>query len=147
MELQNETIEKKGVYVVVYRLDEKKIKYLVLKRAEDWTGWELLKGGVDKDETPKKTAEREVKEEAGLDIEAKLSKEKNIFYSEKNNAKLKHVMTVFFAKSNSEEVQISNEHSEYKWVSSDEAMDLLSFEDIKELLKKVNEEIIEFENL
>ena len=134
------------MHVILYKLNKKNINYLILKRAEGWIGWELLKGGVNNSETFSETAKREVKEESGLDVEVFQSKEESIFYSEKNNIKIQHLMKVFFGKVVSEDIKLSEEHSDFKWLALNDAINLL-FDDLKELLKKVNEEIIEHENL
>jgi len=147
MEFQKEIIKKKGVHVILYKLNNQNIKYLVLKRAEGWIGWELLKGGVNDSETFSETAKREVKEESGLDVEVFQSKEESVFYSEKNNVKTQHSMKVFFGKVVSEDIKLSEEHSDFKWLALNDAINLLFFDNLKELLKKVNEEIIEHENL
>ncbi|MBI3413248.1 MAG: NUDIX domain-containing protein [Candidatus Aenigmarchaeota archaeon] len=51
---------------VVFRNFPGGIKFLLLKRKHGWKGWEFPKGGVDKGETFREAALREVKEETGL---------------------------------------------------------------------------------
>ena len=59
---------RKAVFIVVYKKENKKIFYLILKRCKHWRGWEFPKGGIDKNETEIDTAKREVKEETNLKI-------------------------------------------------------------------------------
>lgn len=139
--------EKKGVYVILYRIANRIIRYIIFKRAEGWTGWELLKGGVEDSELDIETAKREVLEEAGINVEVHESKHSTAFYSEKEGKKIKHDMKVFFANINSENIQISKEHSEVKEVAFEEAMNLLTFENTKKLLSDVHEEVLEHEGL
>jgi dihydroneopterin triphosphate diphosphatase len=140
-------IEKKGVYVVLYKLFENKINFLILKRSEDWVGWELLKGGVDEGENFIDTAKREALEEVGLDVDVVKSNQTNIFFSEKDGVKRRHTMNVFFAKVNDGNIVLSQEHSEFKFVSLDEALELLAFDDLKKIIQEVKTEIVNYENL
>ena len=64
---------RKGVFVVVYSKGKndgknKKIEYLLLKRKLHWTGWEFVKGGVEKGEKAVRTVKREAFEESGLKV-------------------------------------------------------------------------------
>ena len=56
---------RKAVFVVTYRKEKDKIKYLILKRKLHWKGWEFPKGGVNKDESLLHAVKREIKEETG----------------------------------------------------------------------------------
>ena len=58
---------RKGVFLVVYFLKNRKPKYLILKRKLHWKGWEFPKGGFEKGEDILKVVKRELKEETGLD--------------------------------------------------------------------------------
>ena len=147
MECQKNTIEKKGAYVILYKITNKKLNYLILKRAEDWIGWELLKGRVKKEETFSETAKREVLEEVGLNIEIIKSNETNVFYSKKDNVNKRHLMKVFFGKVETNKIILSEEHSDFRWVKLNKAINLLAFDDLKKMIEKVNEEIIKYENL
>ena len=51
-----------------YKIENKKIKYINLKRKLHWTGWEFPKGGIGFLETKKNCIKREIKEEIGLKI-------------------------------------------------------------------------------
>ena len=57
---------RKGVFLVVYFLKNRKPKYLILKRKLHWKGWEFPKGGFEKGEDILKVVKRELKEETGL---------------------------------------------------------------------------------
>src|SRR3989344_1001102 len=57
---------RKAVFVVIYKKQDNKIQYLILKRKLHWKGWEFTKGGVENGETEMFTVIREVKEETGL---------------------------------------------------------------------------------
>jgi len=57
---------RKAVFILVYYLEDKIPKYLILKRKLHWKGFEFPKGGVEKNERYLDTVKRELKEETGL---------------------------------------------------------------------------------
>ena len=60
---------RKAVFAVTYYITpEGKIEYLILKRKKHWKGWEFPKGKIEKFETKKAAARREVNEETGLKV-------------------------------------------------------------------------------
>ena len=58
---------RRAVFVVVYSIDNKIPKYVILKRKLHWKGWEFPKGGLEKGEKIAEVVRREVKEETGLE--------------------------------------------------------------------------------
>ena len=52
---------RRGIFLVVYSLNDKKIKYLILKRKLHWKGWEFPKGGIKSNENMAKAVRRELK--------------------------------------------------------------------------------------
>lgn len=114
----------------IFRITKGKIEFLLLKRAEGeiYPGlWQMVSGKIHKGEKAYETAWREIVEETNLKPE-KLWVVPNInsFYSpEKNYISL---LPVFAARVSSNlKVKISDEHSEYKWVSKDEAKKMLAW--------------------
>lgn len=51
---------------VVYRLKGGEKEFLLMKRKKNWVGYEFVKGGIEKSETPEKAVERELREETGI---------------------------------------------------------------------------------
>jgi 8-oxo-dGTP pyrophosphatase MutT (NUDIX family) len=144
------TYEKPGIIAFIYTLNGGIIKYAIFKRCEGWVGWEILKGGVKANETALETAKREVLEEAGIKVSLCKSNHKTTFFSEKNGEHIRHAMTVFFGKIQNQQIKLiklSKEHSEFKLVELKKCLDLLPFDNLKELILKINEEIINNENL
>jgi bis(5'-nucleosidyl)-tetraphosphatase len=140
-------VEKKGVYVFLYNLNQKKIEYLLMKRIEGWIGWEIIKGGLEKNESEDAAAVRESKEEAGVEVKLIKSKMKDEFYSEKEGLRRKHIMSVFYGKVDDSPIILSEEHDDYKLVRLEEALELLTHNNIKELMKKIDAEVKIHENL
>ncbi len=110
-----------GVCAVVYNPELE--KFLVLKRAEDkkfYPGrWEFPGGNIE-DEEPEKTVLREVREETGL-VGTVIRREGPFQWESKYG----HVRThPFLVKVDSSEVEMSREHSKYRWVEREELSEL-----------------------
>ena len=101
--------------IVIY-----KDKVLILKRVKassDGLGyWELPGGGLEYGETPEKALKRELKEETGLDI--KILKPVYTFTAIRPNYQT--VGIGFLSIPTNNNVVLSHEHTEYKFVDSHE---------------------------
>ena len=102
--------------------------------------WGFPKGWIDKGETVKEAALREVKEEGGIEAEIveKIGESKYVYTL--NNEKIFKVVTIFLMKylsGNPEDHDF--EVSEANWYSPEDALKQLSFSQDKELLKKALE--------
>ncbi len=98
---------------------------LIVKRAMDddfLPGyWEVPGGGTDFGEHPIIALQRELKEETGLDVEVDEPLYVDDYFMDKSHEKI-HRVEIFFLcrmKDVNQQVQISHEHSEYKWVSKE----------------------------
>ena len=103
--------------------------------------WGFPKGHVEKGETEIETALREVKEEVGLDV--KINENKRYFLNYQINNEIDKTTILYLAKPlntivSMQETEIEN----YKWCSFDEAINVLTFDSSKELLKNAIGEII-----
>ena len=104
----------KGVNVIINNQG----KILILRRSSDeyYAGlWDFPGGTVEKGETLQQAAAREVKEECGLEIKL----EKNYFYIYHYQDRDLNIYD-FKADFVSGEVVLSEEHTEFKWISKDE---------------------------
>lgn len=120
--------------IVIYRH-----QVLILKRtrpSSDGLGyWELPGGGLEYGETPHKALIRELKEETGLDI--KILKPVYTFTAIRPNYQT--VGIGFLCVPTNNHVQISHEHTEYKFVNSNELLDYVDkkiYNDIITTLKE-----------
>lgn len=89
--------------------------------------WETGYGRLDQGEEPGRGLKREFKEETGLKIEPKeiLSAR---FYNrgKKKQPENEGIVLTYWATSNSQNVKLSQEHSEYRWVIPEEAMEVVT---------------------
>ena len=125
-----------------------KDRFLILKKKGTWTGWQFVQGAIDENETAETAVLRELKEETGLDgeIVKKLDLKADYWFKWEND--LIHKFLVFFLvkADSSKEVKIDVEHSDWKWVSYEEALKEIKFnkdkfkEAYKELKKVVKDE-------
>jgi dATP pyrophosphohydrolase len=116
------------IFRLTGKMDE--IEFLLLKRSEVdiYPGvWQMVTGAMQKNERANHTALREIHEETGL-VPQKMwvVPYVNSFYSIKRD----HICLVpVFAAcvSGDEDIILSDEHTEYKWVDKDTAVKLLAW--------------------
>ena len=127
----------------IYRKTDKGPVYLMLKRSpgkyyEHF--WQGVAGKIEKGETAVQTVVRELKEETGKEpFKIFVADHIASFYNAKYNQIF--MVPIFGIEVESPEVQLSAEHSEYKWVPFEEALNLLTWKGQKEGLKSVHDEV------
>lgn len=115
----------------IFRIINDEIEFLLLKRSPDQyypNLWQMVSGKIKENETAYNAALREIKEETDLTPEKFwVAPTVNSFYSPDKDYIC--LLPVFAAKVDCNcEIKISNEHTEYKWVKSDEAKQLLAWD-------------------
>jgi len=105
-------------------------------------GWFTVTGSIEKDETPEKAVKREVKEETGLNTKDIIALNWGSIY-EWQGEEFKEMNFISFV--DSEAVKLNEEHSEYKWLDINDFIKKISWNDDKELLKRVLEKGIKKE--
>lgn len=128
----------KSAGAVVFRRNEE-IKYLLIQYG--WGHWEFPRGLVEKGESLEETAQREIKEEVGIeDIEFVPGfKEWIKFFFKLKGKNIMKIATFLLAETKTKEVKLSYEHKDYAWLGYEEALDRLTFKNSKEILKKAND--------
>jgi dATP pyrophosphohydrolase len=118
--------------------------YLMLKRSPGKYYehlWQGVAGKIEKGETAVQTVVRELKEETGKEpFIIFVADHIASFYNAKYNQIF--MVPIFGIEVEGSEVQLSEEHSEYKWVPFDEAVNLLTWKGQKEGLRTVHDEVI-----
>jgi 8-oxo-dGTP pyrophosphatase MutT (NUDIX family) len=126
------------VEAIIFRRNGNRIEYLLLKRLPERNGfWQPVTGGVEDGETRKEALFREVMEETGVkNIVAVIE---DIHYFEFSDPNLNQEYVYGVEISSSEEIVLDHEeHSEYRWCSFQEALQLLHWKENKEALRKLN---------
>lgn len=124
--------------VVVYFKEGHKILYLTLHYESGH--WDFPKGHVEENEKLEETALRETKEETNLDVDLQENFKKALSYFYRRDGLLVSKTVYFFlGQTNNKKVKISSEHSGFKWLIYEDALELLTFDNAKEVLKKAHE--------
>jgi dATP pyrophosphohydrolase len=114
----------------IFRETGNKIEFLLMKRSEKqiYPGlWQMVTGKIKADEKAYQTALREIKEETGLKaVQLWVAPTVNSFYEPKEEYIC--LLPVFAARVENDNVIISDEHTEYKWVDKITAQKLLAWE-------------------
>ena len=98
--------------------------------------WDFPKGHIEKNETEKETALREVKEETNLDVA--ITSEKKYINHYITDTEVDKTVVYFIAKKiGGEEKPQEGETIEVKWFEFKEALKTLTFDNTKEILKNV----------
>ena len=135
-------IQSKYIECYIFAEENKKVKYLLLKRSGDnkvHPGiWQIVTGRIETGEKAFQAALRELKEETGLKPK-KFFILPNVtqFYSYQSDAI--NLLPLFLAETEYEQITISKEHSEYVWTDFDDALNKLNWVSQKENLKLINE--------
>lgn len=136
-------IEKSAGALVFYKNQD--IEYLLLhypsgaKTSREY--WDLPKGHIEKGEKEIDTVKREVREETGLeDIELIGNFKEHIKYFFRSEGQtIFKTVTFYLAKAQTKDVKISFEHIGYVWLLYEEALERLTFDNAKEILKKAHQ--------
>ena len=136
---------RRAVFIVTYSINKNKVEFLILRRKLHWKGWEFPKGGIEFFEMKRRAVERELNEETGLspvrikkfNVEGKYKYNKK-FVDRKNLAG--QTFSLYSVEVKKGQVRLDEmEHSDYKWVSFDEAIKKLTWPNQRKCLKIVDE--------
>lgn len=141
------TLDQVSAGGVAYRWRESRPE-IVIVSVKPKLRWQLPKGIVDPGETSEVTAVREVREEAGVETEllALIEIVEYWYRSYKNGKPVRFHKFVHFylVKYRSGNVtDHDHEVAEARWVSFDEAMEMLAFKGEREVVEKAREMILE----
>ncbi len=123
---------------IIFKKENNNYKFLLLKRREDRGGfWQAITGGVKAGEINTEAVKRELKEETGIVDYTRLIN-LNYFFSF-NLPQYGDLTENCYAVEVSPETEIimSAEHTEYKWLFFDGAINLLKYEDNKEAFRRL----------
>lgn len=133
-------IEETSAGALIFRDDPVRSVRLFLVLHYPAGHWDFPKGAVEKEETQEQAAKREILEETGITVDSfipNFKKDIEYYYRRQNN--LSHKRVIFFlAKTTESKVRISFEHSGYDWLTYDQLLRRLTFENAKNVLREAN---------
>jgi 8-oxo-dGTP pyrophosphatase MutT (NUDIX family) len=114
-------------------------KYLLLKNPGG--NWGFPKGNIEEGEDEIQTAEREIKEETGINDFSFVGgfRERISYFYRKGNRTIYKTVVYFLAKARTDKVKISWEHDDYVWLSYTAAMRYIAHANSKKVLSKAEE--------
>lgn len=138
------------VLVILYKKEKDEILYGIGLRSTR-NIWQFVAGGAEDKETPIEAAIRELSEETGINIK----EEDLIVLDSKTTIPVvnvtgtytwgKDVFVIpeyaFAVDATSFQIKLSNEHTEFKWLEYDKAMNILTYDSNKSALWELNEKL------
>ncbi|MFA5128396.1 MAG: NUDIX domain-containing protein [Patescibacteria group bacterium] len=115
------------------------IKYLLLRYESGH--WDFPRGAIEIGEKEEDTVVREAKEETGISdlVFFPLFREKIFWFYKKEGRTIYKEAIFYLAETKMEEVKLSDEHVDFKWLPYAEAMEQITFPNGKKVLEKANE--------
>ncbi len=137
-------IQEKSAGVIIFRIDKEGINYILLYKEASGRyheAWDFPKGNLEANEREEEAAKREAIEETGIKNINLIGnfRESIKFFYRKEGQIVHKTITFLLAETNQQEVTVSYEHNDYKWCNFEEALNLLTHKNSKEILKKANE--------
>ncbi|RLJ01864.1 MAG: diadenosine tetraphosphate hydrolase [Candidatus Aenigmatarchaeota archaeon] len=120
--------------VVVFRRN-KEMKFLLLQYGEEGY-WGPPKGKIEEGETPEETAIRETKEETNLDVKLIDGFKEEIRYFYYRDGKRINKKVIYFLGEGFGRVKISFEHTDFRWVTLKEALAIIRFRNLRNVILK-----------
>lgn len=110
--------------------------------------WGAPKGHVEEGEDERETVRREVREETGIDdLEFVPGFRERIRYTYKAGGVIRDKSVFFFlASTGQEEVELSHEHEDYAWLDYEAALERITYEEEKDILKKARAHLREHDS-
>ena len=136
----------KSAGAVVFRKDGDTILYLLLhyKYKSEYLGFP--RGSIEEGETERQAAQREIKEETGLDVQFLEGFREQIhwFYRREGDTVSKNLI-LFLAQAKNDQVRVSDEHVGYKWLTFEQAIDQIKFENPRRVLRRAQDFLFNIE--
>src|SRR5579863_9043997 len=102
--------------IIIYRIENEQIEYLLLQYGAGH--WDFAKGKIEKDETKKEAALRELHEETGLTahIEPNFEETFSYIFHDYDKQLAQKTIHFFVGKATHHKVILSHEHTDYVWL-------------------------------
>ena len=124
--------------IIVYHQTKQGRNYLVLQAASGY--WGFAKGKIEKDESKREAALRELKEESGLEATILDGFEHLLtyFFKDRGGQLIKKTVYFFVGESLTSEVTISHEHIGFQWLSFQDAVQQVTYQNDCDVLIKAD---------
>lgn len=140
----NINIESPGVNVAVVRKTDDGWQFLILKRSESesYGGyWGFMTGGKHGNETVAEVVLREMKEETNLSPQSMWATEYLIQFYEPEYDSIWILPLIVAVVKPDDEIKLSEENSEYRWLSAQKAKHLVSWRNLMDAVDNVSDEL------
>ncbi len=137
-------IESPGVNVAAVKKDDDGWKFLILQRAEteSYGGyWGFMTGGKTADETVAQVVVRELKEETGIIPTSMWATEYLVQFYEPVFDKIWILPLIVAVVDSKAQVRLSEENSEYRWLSAAKARRLVSWKNLTKAVDDISDEL------
>ena len=137
------------VLVIPFRRTAGRIEFAVLRRSDAGL-WQFVAGGGEDDETPLQAAKRETSEEIGLSgaakwiaLDSKSTLPRSCFGAADTWDPALYVIPehCFAVEMGHRHIQLSAEHTDYRWALYDEACRMLKWDSNRNALWELNERL------
>lgn len=126
---------------VVFRRDGD-LQYLILQYGAGH--WDLVKGHGERGESEKETVLRELEEETGITRATFIPgfrEAVHYFFQRRRTTVYKEVI-YYLVETPEEEVLLSEEHIDYRWLPLEEALQAITFENSRRLIAQAHEHVM-----
>ncbi len=135
------------ILVIPFRMTATGPEFAIFRRS-DSDHWQFVAGGGEDDETPEQAAGRETEEEAGIvgpfmSLDSFSTVPRSCFTAADSWGRDVFVIPqhCFAIDAGSREIVLSSEHTEFRWVSFEEASGLLKWDSNRNALWELNERL------
>lgn len=130
--------------IIIYQRTKDGVKYLLLYQKNRY--WNFPKGKLEKGEPGFRAAIREVKEETGILYKDLLFRDYfkayNRFMFMREGKRVSKLVMFYLAEALTPHIQISDEHDGFVWALYPDALGLMKYKNLRDILKKANDVVI-----
>lgn len=104
--------------------------------------WDYAKGHLEEGETAWRAAVRELREETGIkqvDRVGRFERDMHYVFFSPKKGRVHKTVTFFLGKTTTSEVKLSEEHTGFAWLGYEEAMQRLTYDNAREMLRAAEE--------
>ncbi len=129
----------KKMYIGLGAAVEMDGKFLILKRSDSKdfapNAWEIITGRLEEEESPNDGILREIFEETGLETEIIMPIETGFFY--RGGREIPMVYISYWCRCISGNIELSTEHSQFKWASIEEILEEPTMNHFHQLFNRI----------